>query len=88
MLDSVRLKAAYETFRNKWNTLPDKDCEELFYTKLGIPIPEDLHPTPLEPWEELKKEFSHQYLNEEELKLLRFRAHKFPRLFKYVFSKS
>ena len=64
MLDSVRLTEAYNTFRNKWNTLSDKDCEELFYTKLGIPIPEDLHLQ-----EEFKKKYSHTHFNEEELKI-------------------
>ena len=56
MLNSEQLIAAYETFRNKWKILPDKDCEELFYTKLGIPIPEDLH-----LWEEFKKIFPHTF---------------------------
>lgn len=65
MLNSVQLTAAYNTFRNKWNTLPDKDCEELFYTKLGIPLPEDLH-----LWEEFKNTNSHTHFNEEELKIL------------------
>ena len=65
MLNSEQLIAAYNTFRNKWSSLPDKDCEELFYTKLGIPIPEDLH-----LWEEFKKTHSHPHFNEEELKIL------------------
>ena len=63
MLNSEQLIAAYKTFRNKWNTLPDKECEELFYTKLGIPIPEELH-----LWEEFKQKFSYTHFNEEELK--------------------
>ena len=65
MLNSEQLIAAYKTFSNKWKTLPDKECEKLFYTELGIPIPECL-----DPWEEFKQKFSYTRFNEEELKIL------------------
>ena len=64
MLDSEHLIAAYNTFRKKWNTLPDKECEELFYTKLGI------IPIQLSPWEEFKKEHAKLNMTDEELRMI------------------